>query len=109
MEPHAPPSARAVFDRALDIHAPAQRQAYLAQACGDDSALRQQVDALLKAYDMAGSFLEAPAAGVSLHATKHLTAHVREAPGSVVGPYKLLEQIGEGGMGVVFLSEQTRP
>src|SRR5215207_3583778 len=111
MEQHPPPNARAVFDRALDIHRPALRQAYLVDACGDDPALRRHVEALLHAYNMAGSFLEAPASpGVDVEVTLDQPAPpLREGPGSVVGPYELVEQLGEGGMGVVFLAEQRRP
>jgi eukaryotic-like serine/threonine-protein kinase len=109
MEQHSPPTARAIFDRALEIQLAAQRQAYLAEACGGDDKLRQQVDALLHAYDMAGSFLDVPANDLTLGETTHAADQLREAPGSVVGPYKLLQQIGEGGMGVVFLAEQSRP
>ena len=110
MKQQAPAIARAVFDHALEIHSPVDRQAYLAQVCGDDTGLRQKVDALLNAHEHAGSFLESPVTDLGLGGTVDgPPLPLREGPGSVIGPYKLLQQIGEGGMGVVFLAEQTRP
>ena len=95
---HKSPTARAVFEHAQEIPSPAERQAYLTRACGADASLRRQVDALLRAYERAGSFLEVPPPGLglgSLGATAHHPVEPPpEAPGTVVGPYKLLEQIG---------------
>src|SRR5688500_20169163 len=54
------PSARAVFDHTVELRSPAERAAYLMQACGDDAAVRARVDGLLAAYEAAGSFLESP-------------------------------------------------
>ncbi len=85
---------------------PADRAAYLDQACTDDQALRQRVEALLRAQAAAGSFLNAPPAGQ--HATVDAPP-VSERASTVIGPYKLLQQIGEGGMGTVFMAEQTKP
>src|SRR5581483_4799676 len=84
----------------------AERDAYLAGACAGDDDLRREVQELLDAHVAAGSFLESPAPG--LDATRDMP-QVTEHRGAVVGPYKLQEQIGEGGFGVVFMAEQTKP
>src|SRR5438876_7743924 len=94
-----PVSARAIFDRALEIEPADERRAYLDDACAGNPGLREKVEGLLRAYESAGSFLESPAR--ALIAT--VDEPVGECPGTVIGPYKLLEQIGEGGFGVVFL------
>jgi WD40 repeat protein/serine/threonine protein kinase len=100
------PRANDLFLQALELRCPGARQEYLDGACAGDAALRAEVEALLEASARAGSFLEAPAP--SLVATVE-EPPVAERPGTVIGPYKLLEQIGEGGFGVVFMGEQTRP
>jgi serine/threonine protein kinase len=95
----------AVFNVARHIEAPEGRRLYLQQSCGEDRQLLARVEALLRVYDQEQSFLQAPADG--LHGT--LDEPAGAAAGTIVGPYKLLQQIGEGGMGTVFMAEQTHP
>ena len=78
---------------------------YLQQVCGDDHALRDRVGDLLRAHDESASFLESPPRGIA--AT--IDHPPLELPGTQIGPYKLLEQIGEGGMGVVYVASQQEP
>ena len=96
--------AKTIFLRAAEIAVADERQAYLAAACGGDDALRSEVEDLLRHQERLGSFLEAAPSGLATAAEP-----TREAPGTVIGPYKLLQQIGEGGMGTVFMAEQTQP
>src|SRR5258705_2987430 len=82
-----------------------KRSAYLAGACGKDLALRAKVDALLKADAEAGSFMAAP----SPISAAPAAAASSEGSGSQIARYKLLEQIGEGGMGTIWMAEQREP
>src|SRR5262249_3559094 len=74
--------------------------------CGDDVALRRRLEALLGQHDRAGSFLERPAVPAL---TAPEGSPVGEGPGSVIGPHRLLEPIGEGGFGVGFIAEPQAP
>jgi eukaryotic-like serine/threonine-protein kinase len=97
---------RSIFSAALDIADAAERVAYLDRACGNDAALRRQIDRLLIAQGELGSFLDQPPPGIEKATAE---GPITEKPGAEIGPYKLLEQIGEGGMGLVFHADQQRP
>jgi Flp pilus assembly protein TadD len=99
------PSVKEIFDQALEIRSAPEREAFLATACADSPSLRRKVDDLLRAYEHAGSFLEHPTDDL-IGSTVVLR---REGAGTVIGSYCLREPIGEGGMGTVYLAEQTQP
>jgi serine/threonine protein kinase/WD40 repeat protein len=99
-------AAESIFFAALEKPAGDERVAYLNRACGAETGMRRQVEQLLAAHPQARSFLEPPAAPDVAPAD---APPIAEDAGSIIGPYKLMEQIGEGGFGLVFVAEQQQP
>ena len=96
----------AIFSAALGKRSPTERAAYLDEACGGDPELYRRLERLLDAHPQLGSFLQGEPTELGSIAQEP-PAH--ESPVTVIGPYKLLQPIGEGGMGTVFMAEQTHP
>jgi serine/threonine protein kinase len=100
--------AIALFHQALEITDPAQRLGFLQGACADNAELLAHVQKLLAAHeDAANAFPTDPDGDAT--ATVLAPAPPGEGPGSQIGKYKLLQVIGEGGMGVVYMAEQREP
>jgi serine/threonine protein kinase/Flp pilus assembly protein TadD len=106
--------AKEIFLAALERASPAERATFLDGACGGDMALRAEVEALLRSHDEAGGFLEPPVAAASATGAYSPESDAPDGPpadraGTRIGPYKLLQLLGEGGMGSVYLAEQAEP
>lgn len=101
--------ANDIFLEALEIAGPTDRKAFIERACGSDAEMRAQVDSLIAASEKAGRFLESPPSVVAVDVGITIDHPPLERPGTQIGPYKLLEQIGEGGMGIVYHASQREP
>jgi serine/threonine protein kinase/tetratricopeptide (TPR) repeat protein len=107
--PTSSPTADKIFAEALLRAAGEERAAYLKEACGEHSQLLERVERLLRAHNDALSFLETPPSAIVREVSPTLDQSPLEKPGTQIGPYKLLQQIGEGGMGIVYMAEQHEP
>ena len=113
IHPTPPPSPEeeALFHQLNELTSPIERAALLDRMCAGKPELRRRIECLLAAAAVAGGYLKEdgrlPAAGETI--TQPGFVNIAEGPGSIIGRYKLLQKLGEGGMGVVYLAEQTEP
>ncbi len=98
--------AKSIFLNAAEIASDEVRNDYIDAKCGDNAQLRGEVQSLLQHHGLLGGFLESPTGGNA--ATIDLPP-LAERPGTQIGPYKLIQEIGEGGMGLVFMALQKEP
>ena len=100
-----------LYDEVVELDG-AERAAYLEQACSGDPRLRAEVEELLASDERMGAFLERPAGEdggtlMSRLADGETPLEVERAPGSRIGPWRVLREVGRGGMGVVYLVERA--
>src|SRR5262249_55414873 len=96
-----------ILGEAVEYRSPEERAAFLEKACAGAADRRARVEALLRAYAAAGNFLQGDPPPRAPVATVEVAG--RKQSGTLIGPYKLIEPIGEGGMGTVWMAQQTEP
>jgi eukaryotic-like serine/threonine-protein kinase len=104
-----PEREKEIFENALEIVYADERQGYIKGACGTNAALLARVQDLLRAHDEATGFLREESAAAADKTVRISESAVTEGPGDRIGRYKLRENLGEGGCGVVYVAEQEEP
>src|SRR5690242_5051812 len=103
MSPERWQQIKALLASALDRE-PGERRAFLDEACAGDAALRRELETLLDSHGRSGDFIEAPAFEVMAESLTESTLK----PGTSIGPYQIISRLGSGGMGDIYLAEDTR-
>ena len=96
-----------IFVAAIGLESPAERASYLEDACGEDLALRESLEALVREYELGATLTADGESSVAAGGNSDDT--IDEKPGTMIGRYKILQLIAEGGFGSVYMAEQSEP